>query len=599
MANNNVISLLNLDPDTAKQDFISYLQSQSTFKSYDFTGTNLNQLISIFGVDTFKRSFYYNMINSESWLDSCQIRGSAVSHAKELNYLPQSYKSAQAVVTVTVPTDGTTNVIALNKGTTFSGRAGTQTLNFSTQDTEIYTQSNNGVFTLSNLSIYEGVYLNDTYIVDVNNPTQPFVITNKNVDISSVTVMVLENGGAQTYEYQLSQSLLGLNSTSLSYFLECNFNEQYQVRFGNDVYGRQPQNKAMVVITYRVSSGEVGNGASLFNLNTDPTGGHLSGSITVSTVQNSLGGASEESIEMIQFNAPRAYQTQERGVNVNDYIFLLKTNFPEIQAITAIGGESLTPPQFGSVLISVVLSNVNGIPQSKVDQYTAFLKTRSLMSPIISSPQFIYYRVNSVIEYNKNQTTLLPNDIETIVSSAIINYNAANFDDFSVDLIYSQFTKMIDNSHPSIKGNDTDVYIYQKLAPAPNTALNIDIKMNIPLYDQYSATTTAHPINQVHAVWSSKFVYGGQVVNLEDDAQGNIRIVRQSGGMDLIIKNIGTVNYSTGEIQLSNIVFDSLPDTFLKVYAKTAQKNITVTGNYILTLEPSEMNLLAVPTTGN
>ena len=94
MAANNVINLVGLDFDNLKNSFINYLKSQQQFKDYDFAGSNMNVLLDVLSHNTFKNAFYLNMVASEAFLDSAQLKQSVISHAKELNYIPRSARSA-------------------------------------------------------------------------------------------------------------------------------------------------------------------------------------------------------------------------------------------------------------------------------------------------------------------------------------------------------------------------------------------------------------------------------------------------------------------------------------------------------------------------
>ena len=119
---NSSLSLTSLDFDGVKNNLKTYLKSQSTFKDYDFEGSNMNVLLDILSYNTYMNAFYLNMTAAEGFLDSAQMRSSVVSHAKELNYTPKSAKSAKAVVNISINVSaGDTNIIEIPKGTQFSG----------------------------------------------------------------------------------------------------------------------------------------------------------------------------------------------------------------------------------------------------------------------------------------------------------------------------------------------------------------------------------------------------------------------------------------------------------------------------------------------
>ena len=168
MAANSSIIMSNLDFDTIKNTFKAYMKSQDRFKDYDFEGSNMNVLMDLLAYNTFHNSFYLNMIGNEMFLDSAQMRDSVVSHAKELNYTPRSFKSAEALVSIVVTsTDTSKRSIVIPKGTTFKSRFGTKNYIFSTQENIVIDKfqinPSNIVFTGSGITLYEGYYVSDTY----------------------------------------------------------------------------------------------------------------------------------------------------------------------------------------------------------------------------------------------------------------------------------------------------------------------------------------------------------------------------------------------------------------------------------------------------
>jgi len=90
MANTN-IDLVGLDFSSLKNNLKSFLKNNSQFKDIDYDGANINVLLDILAYNTYLNGFYTNMVASEMFLDSAQLRDSVVSHAKELNYVPRSF----------------------------------------------------------------------------------------------------------------------------------------------------------------------------------------------------------------------------------------------------------------------------------------------------------------------------------------------------------------------------------------------------------------------------------------------------------------------------------------------------------------------------
>ena len=90
MAANSNVQLTSLDFDNLKGNFLNFLKTQDTFKDYNFTGSALNTLVDLMVYNTQYNAYYLNMVANEMFLDTAIQRGSVVSHAKLLNYVPKS-----------------------------------------------------------------------------------------------------------------------------------------------------------------------------------------------------------------------------------------------------------------------------------------------------------------------------------------------------------------------------------------------------------------------------------------------------------------------------------------------------------------------------
>lgn len=597
MANSN-INLINLDFDTLKNNFKTYLKSQDKFKDYDFEGSNMSVLLDLLSYNTYLNSFYTNMVASEMFLDTAQLRDSVVSHAKELNYLPRSFKSAEATINIVINT-GSPSIksVTIPKGTSFSTRIGSNSFSFST-NRNIVVSGNNGVFTASNISIYEGDYVNDTYTVDYTQLNQRFIISNPTVDTGSITVTVLEDNGANALEYSYETSLLGLTVDSKAFFLQPAENEKYEVVFGDGVIGRKPKDGAVVIIDYRVTNGELPNGAFKFSSD-GPIDTHSNVSIT--TVTSAIGGAVSESLESIRFNAPRHFTTQERAVTASDYETLLRINFPEINAVSAYGGEEEIPPQYGRVFISIDISDVEGLPTTKLNDYYRFVKSRSPISiePVFKDPEFTFVDVVSLVNYDANKTDLSTGDIRTLVISAINEYNTTNLNNFKKTLRYSRLLDAIDGAHPAIISNETTVRAIKVIRPTVDIVQNIVVKFNLPLENNvYQASPTRHLAAVRQTIASSTFTYEGKICSIEDDGDGALKLISTDITFDNVIKDIGTVDYNTGELNINGFSLTSYDQVNgIKIYARPRSNDIYSTKNTILNIRTEDLTITPVRST--
>lgn len=595
MASNNSLSTINLvdlDFFSLKESFKNYLRGQNNFKDYDFDGSNINVLLDLLAYNTFNNAFYLNMAMSESHMDSAQLLSSVISHAKDLNYTPRSVRSARARVRVTFEATAENQPYVIQKGSEFSTLIKNSSYVFTIPET-ITVSSANTTFSFET-DLYEGIFIKDSFVFTNNVENQRFKLSNRNVDARSISVTVFEDNSEVGEVYKLRTTLLDLNKRSKVFFLQATEDGFYEILFGDDVIGRRPKINSTILIDYRISEGPSGNGARLFSVDFDPTGrSELITTPIVDTIESATNGQSPEDIESIRYYAPRHFQVQERTVIDTDYEVALKEEFPEINVVSVYGGEEANPPRMGKVFVSVDISNVDGLPESKKEEYFRFLSRRSPFSidPIFIEPEYLFIDVKTLVRYDVNVTNKSPTRISTLVTDAITKYNNVELNDFKATFRNSAFSTAIDNSDSSIVSNITDVVMYKKIPVTKGTTRNYKIDFGAALIDNYPAQGSTHKISFEHAVYSSNFNYASITAHLEDDGNGKMRIVRQEGSNHVTIAEVGTVDYATGLVNLVGLNIIDFEGASLKLYAAPKDEDITSRKNTILQIEPAGISI--------
>ena len=281
-------------------------------------------------------------------------------------------------------------------------------------------------------------------------------------------------------------------------------------------------------------------------------------------------------------------------MTAEDYENLLKANFPEINAVTAYGGEDATPPQFGRIFVSVDLTDVDGLPKIKEDEYRRFLRARSsvAMEPLFVTPDYTYLKIDSLVKYNINRTGQNPEDLRAFVIDAILNYANANLNSFSRTFRYSKLVQTIDATDASIISNDTTVNLVKYLTPDLGVPQNLTIDFKSPLTQEIPLLGDEHPIVDVQSITSTPFTYTGiQNCVLEDNGDGVVRIVTPVGANYKKIIDVGTVDYNTGVVRLTNFTVQNYIGTSLKIYAEPRFRDITAIQNVILNIIESDVNI--------
>lgn len=591
---NTSIDLVGLDFQTIKTNLKTYLKNNSAFKDVDFEGSNINTLIDLLSYNTYLNSFYTNMVASEMFIDTAQLRDSVISHAKSLNYTPRSFVSASAEIALSITPTISTNNVVIPKGTTFTSRVGSNTFTFSTSETEVISLSSNGVFS-SNVMLYEGSYIADSFTVNSSNTSQRFVLSNPTIDVSSISVTVVEDGGSTSLAYTKTETLLGIGSTTRAYFVEAAENQQYEIRFGDGVFGRKPKDGAVVIAEYRTSSGELPNGASTFR-NDGNIDTHAN--VSISTISNAAGGAINESIESIRYNAPRNFQVQGRAVTKSDYETILKANFSDIQSISAYGGETVDPPQFGKVIISVDVQNADGTPENRIKAFYDFIKDKTpvTIDVVFVNPQFMYAEVTTNVKYNVNATSKLSGDIKSLVTAAISQYSINNLEGFNKTLYYSKLTEAINAADPSIISNNTDVTAVFYVSVPNNVPLSFTLNYNFELLQESGVNLITPEKHYGHSVTTAPFTYLGNRSIIVDDTLGTLYLAKYVGSVVEVIKPIGSVNYTKGILNINNLTVESTENpNGMVFYVRSKDKDFSSTQNKILKIRENRIRVTAIP----
>lgn len=583
---NGSINLVNLDFNDLKSSLQSYLSGQSKFQDYDFDGSNMSVLLDLLSYNTYINSFYLNMVASEMFLDSAQLRDSVISHAKTLNYTPRSFRSATARINIAVTPSAASNTttVTIPRGTSFTSKVGSNTYTFTLPDNYVVTGSTNGTFTAANVVIKEGVLVTDTFIFNSQSTDQRFIIANPTVDTTSLRVYVTENNGSNVLTYTQANSYLNIDSTSQVFFLQSAESDLYELVFGNGTQGRTPAHGAVISAVYGVGNGELPNGCALFSSD-DSIDGHTN--VVITTVSTATGGLVHETTHSIRKNAPRYFQTQERAVNASDYKTLLQLAHPEINAIHVYGGEEEEPPRYGKVVISLDVADSDGVSENNKTVYQKFLKERCPLTidPVFVDPEYINLEVDSFITYNVNTLTSSEKDLIASVKSKVRVFNELNLNDFNTTFRYSKLVENIDSVSPSIVSNNTEVIAYKALNPTLNNPVPFTVRFNNKL----------KTLNSTNVITSTFFTYDGSLCRLEDDGNGIIRIVsiETQGTKSATILDVGTVDYVTGIVFINGLNISSYEGPYIKLRALTDSYDINAALNNIIRIQDEDIIVTA------
>jgi hypothetical protein len=276
----------------------------------------------------------------------------------------------------------------------------------------------------------------------------------------------------------------------------------------------------------------------------------------------------------------------------------LKSNFSDIQSISAYGGETLEPPVFGKVFISVDIYNADGTPQNRINTFSNFIKDKTPVSidVVFVDPQFMYAEVVTNVKYNVNATSKLPSDIQALVAAQISQFNLDNLDGFNKTLYFSKLSEAIDAADPSIVSNNTDITAVFYTPVKNGVVANLTLDYGFEILQETGVTLSIPEVHFGHNVWSSPFTYFGNRAIIVDDSVGGLFVAKYTGNGIEIVKQIGTVDYTKGILTVNSVEVEATEHSIgLEFYVRSKDKDFASTKNKILKIREDQIEVTVTP----
>ena len=566
----------NLDYDQIKTSIKDYLRASSTFTDFDFEGSNFSVLIDTLAYNTYITAFNSNMTVNESFLDSATLRENVVSLARNIGYVPRSRACAKAEVSFSVTiADQLTSTLDLEAGLVCVGSANDSNFIFSIPERVVTTVDSNRNATFNNINIYQGTFLEKSFLVD-GSLDQRFILDNPYIDSSTIVVRIRDsvNDVSEGREYQVADNILKVDSTTEMYLLQEVQDEKYELLFGDGYFGKKLATGNVIDVSYIITDGKDGNGAANFAFagRFKDDQGKIevpTNSITITTNQNAMNGADIESVDSIKYFAPRIYSSQHRAVTARDYEAIIQNIYPNTESVSVVGGEELTPPQFGNVVISIKPKNGDYISDFDRSSILSKLKQYSLsgINQQIIDLKVLYVEIDSAVYYNTSQVTNI-NDLKARITNTLTTHRGSNINKFGGRFKYSKVCQIIDTVDDAVTSNITRVIIRRNLKALINQSAQYELCFGNKFHynkDGFNIKSTGFKI-----AGSNEVYYFTDVP--KENGMGTISIVRDSsddGTYKVIVKSAGTVDYTKGEIIINTVNITSTiePNNVIEIQA--------------------------------
>lgn len=579
----------NLDFDQIRTQIKDYLRANSNFTDFDFEGSNFSVLIDTLAYNTYITAFNSNMVVNESFLDSATLRENVVSLARNIGYVPRSRSASKANLTLNIQATTSSPTVTLEQGLVCVGSVDNSNYIFSIPE-NITTTVTSNTATFSGIDVYQGTLLRNTFVVD-GSLDQRFILNNSFIDTSTIVVKVDEK------EYSRVDNILNINSTSEIYLIQEVQDEKYELLFGDGYFGKKLQNGAVITVTYIITDGIEGNGASNFAFS-----GRLldslnvpipASSVTVTTNTSSSNGGDIESVESIKYYAPRLYSSQYRAVTSRDYEAIVQSIYPNTESVSVVGGEELDPPQYGNVIISIKPKNGDYVSDFDKETILSKLKNYSLsgINQQIIDLKVLYVEVDSAVYYNPSQSST-PNSLKTSITNTLNTFATSNINKFGGRFKYSKLCQTIDNVDDAITSNITRVIIRRNLKALINQSAQYELCYGNSFYykpEGFNIKSTGFTLAGRTGTFYFTDVPG-------TGGKGVISVVRDSTSDDkyiVEIKSAGTIDYTKGEIILNtlNITSTVNPNNIVEIQAYPQSNDVIGLKDLYLSLSVSDSKI--------
>ena len=626
------IKSTDLDFQTIKDNLKNFLKESGEFNDYDFEGSGISNILDVLAYNTHYNALNANFALNESFLVTAQLRPSVVSLAESIGYVPDSKKSAECSITLSINLAGVTGL-----DTQYTIEPGELVLR-GERDNLDYTFTNrvslraiasNGVYTFvpaadpdNAIRVYEGENRKIDFLVGTARDVV-YVIPDEEMDTSTAIVRVFEDQGSSLIdggsEFALYTDLLQatvITSESRLYVLRESPNEFFELTFGNGTsLGVSPQPGNVINVDYLRTSGAAANGISSLKLAQDLSLGDYvvqPQNVSVSVISRASGGGDKEGIESIRLNAPYQFASQNRMVTAEDYSTLILKKYSQfINDIQSWGGEDDPEPDYGSVFTSIVFKdNLSDITIANArqgildlaDQFSVASFQLKFVDPVTT---FIGTEV--FFQFNPSLTGFTESTVRGAVDQSVDDYFAANTGKFEQVFRLSNMLTEVDATDPSVLSSRANIILNRRLVPLLTTTKDYTVAFPTALRDpQFSETKT---------VYTSLFTYKNKTVFIrnkldqrvrisaagvspiifETQATSQLEMVDTAG--NVVIDNVGNYNKVAGTVTFYALNVQAIAGgrNYIKVFAVPANQSVvTSIRNNIIRYDQEESFTKAV-----
>ncbi len=443
----------NFDAVSLKDFIIQRLNTNGVFTDQNYEGSNLAAFNDIIAYSYHVLLFYLNQTASESLFSQASLYENMNRIVKLIGYKPTGKQTSLVPMSCVASSSLSPGSYLLRKYNYFL----VDNIQYTLLEDFAFEKVSDASETIESIS--ENLILSQGTVGEyplydaegVEFESFPIVVDNlvddrdtRFISHGSISVYVKETESGVWFEYSEVDSLYLSPGTSKTYELRLNENGHYEVKFGNDTFGRKLKIGDQVAVYYILSNGDKGiisknaiNGNKMFNfasrqfdeIYSQTSTNSNSELITIATTSalsftntsNSTIVQSAETVDEIRNNAPFLISAQLRLVTENDYEIFLKKTMPNIiNSVKVVSNDTYINEYinyFYRICVDpnkvnrVILNQVNFADSCDFNNVNVFCVPRFTLGSDASYPDFISESFkNLIIDITKDKK-MISNEI--------------------------------------------------------------------------------------------------------------------------------------------------------------------------------------------
>ena len=360
----------NFDAQSLRDVIIDRINNDSSinFTDQNFEGSNISALIDIIAYSYHTLLFYLNQTSAESNFNDSELYENINRIVKLIDYKPVGKQTSVLPINITATSDISPGYYTIPKFSFATSQGKTFTFSNNVTFEKLSTQTET-ITAIGNQLMYEGTIEEYPIVTPIGEKFETISLlpgNNITVDHFNIFVYVKEiNESNKWYEWKRVPSVYLGKPNERVFEIRYNENKKYELKFGNNVNGKQLNINDQVAIYYLKSSGVDGkvtkntfneNELNVFNtaqydeILTDTKDTSLNYltiesilNVNINNTEDSTEFGEEEKIEEIKQNAPRFFSSEYKLTTKADYKSFIQRNYTNlIYDVTVLNNSDYT-----------------------------------------------------------------------------------------------------------------------------------------------------------------------------------------------------------------------------------------------------------------